>query len=37
MDEEAALALDGIGFQKENARGQLETQVNFTLFVRGPA
>jgi len=37
MDEEAALALDGIGFQKENSRGQLETQVNFTLFVRGPA
>jgi len=37
MDEETALALDGIAFQKENSRGRLETQVSFTLFVRGPA
>lgn len=37
MDAEPALALDGIAFQKENSRGRLETQVNFTLFVRGKA
>jgi hypothetical protein len=37
MDEEPALALEGIGFQKESTRGRLETQVNFTLFVRGKA
>ncbi len=35
MDGEPALALDGIGFQKES--GRLETRVNFTLFVRGKA
>jgi len=37
MDAEPALALDGIAFQKQNSRGRLETQVHFTLFVRGKA